>query len=103
MCIASELAIHANIVYAVDNGPGLAILNTVAALHYLSGEEGGPGIEWNLGTLLFAPTVRGPWMDLPAASPFRLSPVREKGFFRVKAGRSEAGEMGVAELRPPNR
>jgi len=24
------------------------------------------------------------WTDLPAASPFQLSPIGEKGFFRVK-------------------
>jgi WD40 repeat protein len=41
-------------------------------------------IEWDLGTLQFAPSVNGPWTDLPAASPFRLSTIGEKGFFRVK-------------------
>ncbi|MCP5528066.1 MAG: WD40 repeat domain-containing protein [Verrucomicrobiales bacterium] len=46
--------------------------------------ETGPEISWYLGTLQFAPTVDGPWVNLPAASPFPLSPIGEKGFFRVK-------------------
>jgi WD40 repeat protein len=46
--------------------------------------NGSPEIHWNLGTLQLAPSVRGPWTDLPAASPLRLSTIGEKGFFRVK-------------------
>jgi len=41
-------------------------------------------IQWHLGTLQYSPDVDGPWTDLPAASPFTLSPIGEKGFFRVK-------------------
>lgn len=44
----------------------------------------GPEIHWDLGALQFAPTTTGPWTDLPAASPFLLSPIGEKGFFRVR-------------------
>lgn len=44
----------------------------------------GPEIQWDLGTLQFAPAINGPWTDLPAASPFQLSPTGDKGFFRVK-------------------
>jgi WD40 repeat protein len=47
----------------------------------------GPEIHWDLGSLQFAPSTSGPWTDLPAASPFRLSPIGEKGFFRVKVNR----------------
>jgi len=46
--------------------------------------ETGPAVSWDLGTLQFSPTVNGPWTDVPAASPFRLSSVGEKGFFRAK-------------------
>ena len=28
--------------------------------------------------------VTGPWLDPPAGSPFPLSPLGDKGFFRVK-------------------
>jgi hypothetical protein len=28
--------------------------------------------------------IDGPWTELPAASPFRLSSIGEQGFFRVK-------------------
>ena len=63
----------------------------------------GPQIHWDLGTLQFAPSVNGPWLDLPAASAFPpslklrrtnpLSPIGEKGFFRVKVSRfAEATE-----------
>jgi WD40 repeat protein len=41
-------------------------------------------IHWDLGILQFAPSPSGPWTDLPAASPFRLSSIGERGFFRVK-------------------
>jgi len=41
-------------------------------------------IYWDLGILQFAPSPSGPWADLPAASPFKLSPIGDKGFFRVK-------------------
>jgi len=41
-------------------------------------------IQWDLGTLQFSQTARGPWTDLPAASPFKLSPIDGKGFFRLK-------------------
>ena len=55
----------------------------------------GPEIHWDLGTLQFSPSVNGPWTDLPAVSPFPpslfelwrtgpLSPIGERGFFRVK-------------------
>jgi hypothetical protein len=46
--------------------------------------QGGREIHWDLGTLQFAPSLSGPWTDLPAASPMPLSPIGEKGFFRVK-------------------
>ena len=41
-------------------------------------------LHWDQGVLQFAPSVSGPWTDLPVASPFKLSPIGEKGFFRVK-------------------
>ena len=44
----------------------------------------GLAVSWDLGILEFAPTLHGPWTDLPAASPLPLSPVGERGFFRVK-------------------
>lgn len=44
----------------------------------------GTQIHWDFGTLQFAPSLHGPWTELPAASPFRLSTIREQGFFRVK-------------------
>jgi hypothetical protein len=44
----------------------------------------GPKIHWDLGALQFSPTTTGPWTDLPAASPFLLSPIGDKGLFRVK-------------------
>jgi hypothetical protein len=49
-------------------------------------EQSAAGLEirWDLGKLQFAHNTSGPWADLPAASPFRLSPIGEKGFFRVK-------------------
>lgn len=50
----------------------------------LSSGESNPDIGWDQGTLQFAPDLNGPWIDLPAASPMQLSPIGEKGFFRVK-------------------
>lgn len=44
----------------------------------------GNEIHWDLGALQFAPSLNGPWADLPAASPFRLSPNGDHGCFRVK-------------------
>ena len=44
----------------------------------------GHKLEWDLGTLQFAPSINGPWTDLPAASPLQLSTIGEQGFFRVK-------------------
>ena len=44
-------------------------------------------IHWDLGTLQFAPTLNGPWTDLPAASPFNLRTLGDLGFFRVKVER----------------
>jgi WD40 repeat protein len=46
--------------------------------------DSGPEIHWDLGTLQYSPTITGPWLDLPAASPFPLSPVGGQGYFRVK-------------------
>jgi len=49
-------------------------------------QRGAAGIQvtWDTGTLQYAPSVQGPWIDLPAASPFRLSTIGEQGYFRVK-------------------
>ena len=41
-------------------------------------------LHWDLGMLQLAPSVNGTWTDLPAASPFPLSPIGDKGLFRVK-------------------
>ena len=41
-------------------------------------------IGWDRGTLQHAPTLRGPWDDLAATSPFLLSPIGRQGYFRVK-------------------
>ncbi|MBE7500784.1 MAG: WD40 repeat domain-containing protein [Verrucomicrobiales bacterium] len=46
--------------------------------------DDGAEIHWDLGILQFANAPSGPWADLPAASPFRLSTVGGQGFFRVK-------------------
>lgn len=65
---------------------GVAVwdLSDVLAKPRMSIGETGPEIRWYLGTLQFAPTIDGPWSDLPAASPFPLSPIGDKGFIRVK-------------------
>ena len=55
----------------------------VARPRFVSGDNG-KEILWDLGTLQFSPTTTGPWTDLPTASPFQLSPIGERGFFRVK-------------------
>ena len=41
-------------------------------------------VHWSKGNLQFSPTVTGPWIDLPTASPMPLSPIGDQGFFRVK-------------------
>ena len=72
--------------YVACGEAGIAILDLTDLLTYprvnVIGDES--RIHWNLGTLQFAPTTTGPWSDLPTASPFPLSPISDKGFFRVK-------------------
>jgi hypothetical protein len=60
----------------------LIILNALTKLRFGDGESG-PALYWDQGTLQYAPSLDGLWTDLPAASPFLLSPIGEKGFFRV--------------------
>ena len=50
----------------------------------VTSDELGRQIHWDHGILQFALEPSGPWTDLPAASPFILSPIGEKGFFHVK-------------------
>ena len=59
------------------------IRNTFARLRFQPG-VGGTQIAWDTGTLQYAPSVQGPWMDLPARSPFPLSTIGQQGYFRVK-------------------
>jgi hypothetical protein len=46
--------------------------------------SGEPQIDWDTGILQQAPTLQGPWADLPATSPFRLSTTPKQDYFRVK-------------------
>jgi WD40 repeat protein len=59
------------------------IRDLIARPRYRSTPNGAQ-IHWDLGTLQFAPSVSGPWSDLPAASPMPLSTIGEHGFFRAK-------------------
>ena len=59
------------------------IRDTFALLQIQRGDAG-IQVTWEAGTLQYAPSVQGPWIDLPAASPFRLSTIGEQGCFRVK-------------------
>jgi WD40 repeat protein len=52
-------------------------------LRVFSGESG-TEVHWDLGTLQFAPSVNGPWTDLPATSPFHAGTLGSYGYFRVK-------------------
>jgi hypothetical protein len=70
-------------VFAASGEDGLTILNKYTPLRVIIGPHS-PQVYWDLGTLQFSPNVNAPWTDLPAASPFQLSPIGEKGFFRVK-------------------
>lgn len=47
----------------------------------------GGALQWKQGILQFAPTANGSWMNLPVASPMPLSPVGQRGFFRVEIER----------------
>jgi len=73
--------------YAVYADEGLFIYDLRGLLstnlRFTAGEAS-PTATWDLGTLQFSPAVNGPWTDLPAASPFPLSPIGDKGFFRVR-------------------
>jgi len=60
------------------------VLNPLPTLRF-EPTEIGSAIQWKRGALQFSPSVNGPWIDLPAASPFPLAPIGDKGFFRVKA------------------
>ena len=42
------------------------------------------GDPLDLGTFQCAPTIDGPWTDLPTASPFPLSPIGNSRFLRAK-------------------
>ena len=81
--MAAGVALHGKRVYVAARWDGLIILNQFKPLRVMPGPRG-PEIHWDRGTLQFTPTVNASWTDLPAASPFPLSPIGEKGFFRVK-------------------
>jgi hypothetical protein len=57
---------------------------SITSALYRTADADGSHIHWDFGTLQYSPAVHGPWIDLPAASPFNLQTIAEKGFFRVK-------------------
>jgi len=59
------------------------IRDTFARLRFQP-DVGGTQIAWDTGTLQYAPSVQGPWMDLPTRSPLPLSTIGQQGYFRVK-------------------
>lgn len=61
----------------------------------LAASPSGLEVRWELGTLQFSPTVSGPWIDVPAASPMPVSPIGDKGFFRVKVEGSRSAAQGL--------
>jgi WD40 repeat protein len=67
-----------------SNGIAIWDIRDVMARPRFSLAANGSEIHWDLGTLQFAPSLHGLWTDLPAASPFPLSPIGDRGFFRVK-------------------
>lgn len=81
-----SVAVVNDVAYLVSAHMGLAAIDLVPALAnpHVYSRGLGPEISWDFGALQFAPDVNGPWTELPAASPMPLSPVGEKGFFRVK-------------------
>jgi hypothetical protein len=66
---------------------GVALLwdigDTLARLR-VQPAEGSLQVLWDSGILQYSPSLDGPWTDLPAASPFRLSTIGRQGYFRVK-------------------
>lgn len=67
-----------------DTGLHIFDLTSVLARPRLVQGESGPTIQWEKGTLQFAPSIKSNWIDLPAASPMNLETIGEQGFFRVK-------------------
>ncbi len=63
-----------------------ALWETRDTLALLTIRSDGDGIRvnWDMGILQHAPTLQGPWTDLPATSPFAVSPIHEQGYFRVR-------------------
>lgn len=59
------------------------IRDLVARPYFVAGNRGAE-IHWDVGDLQFSSDLNGGWTTIPASSPFRLSPIGEKGFFRVK-------------------
>lgn len=73
--------------HVLTGGPGFAALwdiRDVLAELRIQKSHSGFEVSWRNGQLQYGPSVLGPWTNLPAASPYKLSPSGPAGFFRVK-------------------
>ena len=70
--------------YGSLNGVQLRYVGPVVTLQYTPLTNGQFQLEWSQGTLLQAPTLKGPWTTNSNASPYLVEPAAAKMFYRVQ-------------------
>jgi RNA polymerase sigma factor (TIGR02999 family) len=99
---ASDVVVHGDKVFVAAGEHGLIILNSLTTLRFGFGDNG-RALYWDLGTLQYA-SIGGRPLDRSPCLPARstLSPIGEKGFFRVKVSSAAAqnGGRGLTNGQP---